>query len=173
MTADPPTSVADAARQLRASTSVAQLLGLTARAFVEVLDAPACTISRVIGDLLVDLVQHQRAGKPDRLGHGYLISDYPLTRSVIESREPRSVYARRIRRALNNLLETYPAFVGLALALVISNKAGDYGLVVSDGTTANTLSTQQLLTLMVNQGLTTKTSVLFKFGLLAEMTGTE
>jgi GAF domain-containing protein len=93
MTADPPTSVADAARQLRASTSVAELLGLTARAFVEVLDAPACTISRVIGDLLVDLVQHQRAGKPDRLGHGYLISDYPLTRAVIERREPRSVYA--------------------------------------------------------------------------------
>src|SRR5947207_13071497 len=92
MTADPLTSVADAARQLRASTSVAQLLGLTARAFVEVLDAPACTISRVIGDLLVDLVQHQRAGKPDRLGHGYLISDYPLTRAVIERREPRSVY---------------------------------------------------------------------------------
>src|SRR2546423_4311271 len=93
MTADPPTSVVDAARQLRASTSVAELLGVTARAFVEVLDAPACTISRVIGDLLVDLVQHQRAGKPNRLGHGYLISDYPLTRAVIETREPRSVYA--------------------------------------------------------------------------------
>src|SRR2546423_3810587 len=93
MTADPPTSMADAARQLRASTSVAQLLGVTARAFVEVLDAPACTMSRVIGDLLVDLVAHQRMGKPDRLGHGYLISDYPLTRMVIERREPRSVYA--------------------------------------------------------------------------------
>src|SRR5438552_15571849 len=93
MTADPLTSVADAARQLRATGSVAELLGVSARAFVEVLDAPACTISRVIGDLLVDLVQHQRAGKPDRLGHGYLISDYPLTRTVIETREPRSVYA--------------------------------------------------------------------------------
>ena len=69
------------------------LIGLAARAFVEVLAAPACTISRVIGDLLVDLVQHQRAGKPNRLGHGYLISDYPLTRTVIERREPHSVYA--------------------------------------------------------------------------------
>src|SRR2546423_4994076 len=92
MTADPPTSVVDAARQLRASTSVAELLGVTARAFVEVLDAPACTISRVIGDLLVDLVQHQRAGRPDRLGHGYLISDFPITRAVIETREPEIVY---------------------------------------------------------------------------------
>src|SRR5256885_4717149 len=92
MGADPPASVSAAAKQLRSSASVGELLGATARAFVDVLDAPACTISRVIGDLLVDLVAHQRAGKPDRLGHGYLISDYPLTRLVIEQREPRSVY---------------------------------------------------------------------------------
>jgi len=85
--------VTAAAEQLRTSANVAELIGGTARAFVEVLDAPACTISRVIGDLLVDLVQHRRAGKPDRLGHGYLISDYPLTRAVIETRQPRTVYA--------------------------------------------------------------------------------
>src|SRR5438552_3588107 len=93
MSAEPPARVAAAAEQLRASASVAELLGVTARAFVDVLDAPACTISRVIGDLLVDLVAHRRAGEPDRLGHGYLISDYPLTRMVIERREPRSVHA--------------------------------------------------------------------------------
>jgi GAF domain len=85
--------VSAAAERLRASESVAELLGASARAFVDVLEAPACTISRVIGDLLVDLVQHQRVGKPDRLGHGYLISDYPLTRAVIETRDPRTVYA--------------------------------------------------------------------------------
>jgi GAF domain-containing protein len=85
--------MAAAAEQLRAARSVAELLGLTAEALVELLNAPACTISRVIGDLLVDLVQHRRAGKPDRLGHGYLISDFPLTRAVIESREPETVYA--------------------------------------------------------------------------------
>jgi GAF domain-containing protein len=88
-----PDRVTAAAEQLRSSANVAELIGATARAFVEVLDAPACTISRVIGDLLVDLVQHRRVGKPDRLGHGYLISDYPLTRTVIEMREPRTVYA--------------------------------------------------------------------------------
>lgn len=85
--------MAAAAEQLRGAGSVAELLGLTAEAMVELLDAPACTISRVIGDLLVDLVQHQRAGKPDRLGHGYLISDFPLTRAVIETRQPETVYA--------------------------------------------------------------------------------
>jgi hypothetical protein len=91
--AERPPSLAAAAEQLRGATSVAQLLGLTAESLVNVLDVPACTISRVIGDLLVDLVQHEREGKPTRLGHGYLISDYPLTRAVIETREPEAVYA--------------------------------------------------------------------------------
>jgi hypothetical protein len=90
--AEGPSDVSAVAQRLRAANSVAELLGLTAESFVDVLDAPACTISRVIGDLLVDLVQHQRDGKPHRLGHGYLISDYPVTRSVIESREPKTVY---------------------------------------------------------------------------------
>lgn len=71
---------------------MAELLSRTAESFAGVLDAPACTISRVIGDLLVDLVQHRREGRSDRLGHGYLISDYPLTRAVIEDREPKTVY---------------------------------------------------------------------------------
>jgi GAF domain-containing protein len=91
VSADQP-DLAAAAEQLRAASSVADLLSRTAESFVGVLDAPACTISRVIGDLLVDLVQHRRAGSANRLGHGYLISDYPLTRTVIERREPQTVY---------------------------------------------------------------------------------
>ena len=84
--------VAAARERLRAEKTVPGLLGATARTYVELLDAPACTISRVIGDLLVDLMQHQKdGGPPHRLGHGYLISDYPLTRAVIEERQPRTV----------------------------------------------------------------------------------
>jgi GAF domain-containing protein len=90
--ADQSESFAAAAEQLRAAGNVAELIALTAESFVGVLDAPACTISRVIGELLVDLVQHRREGPPARLGHGYLISDYPLTRAVIEDREPKTVY---------------------------------------------------------------------------------
>ena len=33
----------------------------------------------------------------------------------------------RLERALKNLLETYPAFIALALALVITGKAGGIG----------------------------------------------
>src|SRR3954447_11494905 len=91
MSVDQPGDVTAAREQLRAEKTVPGLLGATARAYVELLDAPACTISRVIGDLLVDLMQHQKSGNPDRLGHGYLISDYPLTRAVIEERRPQTV----------------------------------------------------------------------------------
>ena len=91
MSADQPAALAAATDRLRAETSVPALIGATARTFVEIFDASACTISRVIGDLLVDLMQHQKSGKPKRLGHGYLISDYPLTRAVIEERRPYTV----------------------------------------------------------------------------------
>lgn len=90
MSVDQAAQVAAARERLRAETTVPGLLAATARAYVELLEASACTISRVIGDLLVDLMQHGRTG-PDRLGHGYLISDYPLTRAVIEERRPLTV----------------------------------------------------------------------------------
>ena len=44
-----------------------------------------------------------------------------------EGHKPRSVMAGRAERALHNLLETYPAFIALALALVVTNKAGGWG----------------------------------------------
>jgi GAF domain-containing protein len=89
----PSPKVAAASEKLRAETTVPGLLSASARSFTDLFGAPACTISRVIGDLLVDLIQLKDEGRSDRLGHGYLISDYPLTRAVIEEREPRTVFA--------------------------------------------------------------------------------
>ena len=91
MSVDHP-ELAAAAERLRAEQTVPGLLGALARAYVDVVGARSCTISRVIGDLLVDLIQYQQEGEPQRLGHGYLISDYPLTRAVIEEHEPRTVF---------------------------------------------------------------------------------
>ena len=81
-----------ALERLRAETTVPGLLSTAARSFADLLDARACTISRVIGDLLVDLMQHSREGRPERLGHGYLMSDYPLTRAAIDERKPYTVF---------------------------------------------------------------------------------
>ena len=74
-----------------APSAVPQLLSGTARRLVEILDsASACVVSRVIGDLLVDLTQHSNSGRIDS-GQEYLVSDFPLTQQVIESGEPQVV----------------------------------------------------------------------------------
>ena len=44
-----------------------------------------------------------------------------------EERKTNSVLGRRLDRALKNLLETYPAFVALVLALAVSGKTGGIG----------------------------------------------
>src|SRR5207244_12385940 len=68
------------------------LLAIAARWLWRLLGVSACTRSRVLGVRLVDLVEHHHSGRQDRLGHGCLVSDYPLTRAVIEEREPRTVF---------------------------------------------------------------------------------
>src|SRR3954452_15495755 len=81
---------------------------------------------KLLGWSVVVLLLHvvlQAASSSSELGLPYAMSPRD------EGRQPRSVYAGRTRRALANLLETYPAFVGLALALVISGKAGGVGAI--------------------------------------------
>ena len=41
-----------------------------------------------------------------------------------DNRQSGNVMAGRLKRALENLLETYPAFVALALALAVTGKSG-------------------------------------------------
>lgn len=41
-----------------------------------------------------------------------------------EARQPKNVIAGRLSRALANLLETYPAFIALVVALVVTGKTG-------------------------------------------------
>ena len=67
------------------------------------------------------LVQAQLATR--ELGLGYNAS--PRDQGL----KPTGVVAGRAARALANLLETYPAFVGLALALVVGEKAGGLGAI--------------------------------------------
>ena len=71
--------------------------------------------------LLLVQVALQAAISSSELGLPYALSPRD------EGREPRSIYAGRIDRALGNLLETYPAFVALALGLVLARKTGGAG----------------------------------------------
>jgi GAF domain-containing protein len=76
--------------RLATETTVSRLLHATGVELVGLLDASRCSISRVIGDLLVELSDHVRAGEPRPL-ELFLVSDYPLTQEVIEAGEPRVV----------------------------------------------------------------------------------
>jgi GAF domain-containing protein len=75
---------------LEREESVSDLLRAAAQLLVEDMDATACAISRAIGDLLVALAEHTIAQSVNS-GHGYLISDYPATREVLEERKPMTV----------------------------------------------------------------------------------
>ncbi len=71
--------------------TVRGLLDTTCRVLVDALGASACTISRVVGDLLVGLVELAPGDGPLALGHEFLISDYPLTLEVVTGGDPRAV----------------------------------------------------------------------------------
>jgi GAF domain-containing protein len=129
MSVDQPAALAAATDRLRAETSVPGLIRTAARMFVELLDVPACTISRVIGDLLVDLFQHTKSGKADRLGHGYLISDYPLTRAVIEERRPYAVFQGDLEADPSEVRLLKELGYDSLLMVAIEGEDGAWGLV--------------------------------------------
>jgi GAF domain-containing protein len=74
-----------------AAPSIPAVLSATCRALIELLDAEACAISRVVGELLVQIEEVVQPGRSLIIGQGYVVSDYPLTREVLESGEPRPV----------------------------------------------------------------------------------
>jgi GAF domain-containing protein len=84
-------SVKRATAALDQEQTVRGLLETACRQLVENLDAKACAISRVVGDLLVALAEFSRGQDPLELGHEYLISDYPLTLEVVQRGAARAV----------------------------------------------------------------------------------
>lgn len=67
------------------------VLSTATRELVETLDASACGISRVIGDMLILVAEHATDGRTLQLGQGYLVSDFPETDGVLASRSPRTL----------------------------------------------------------------------------------
>jgi transcriptional regulator with GAF, ATPase, and Fis domain len=55
------------------------------------LDADACAISRVIGDVLILVAERARDGAGLQQGQGYLVSDFPQTAEVLQSGKPRTL----------------------------------------------------------------------------------
>ena len=72
------------------NVSLQDALEAMADVLVRELEADACAVSRVIGDVLI-LIAERHDGETLQLGQGYLISDYPLTRAVLATGEPRTL----------------------------------------------------------------------------------
>jgi GAF domain-containing protein len=84
-------SIKRATAALDEQQTVRGLLETACRELVDTLNARACAISRVVGDLLVALAEFSRGQGPLELGHEYLISDYPMTLDVVQRGEARAV----------------------------------------------------------------------------------
>jgi GAF domain len=65
------------------------------RLLCEELDAQVggdgCIVSRVIGDVLVQVAEHAEDGRTFQLGRGFLVSQFPTTEAVLQDGEPRAV----------------------------------------------------------------------------------
>lgn len=63
-------------------------LAALADELVTQLDADACSISRVIGDVLILVAERVHDGTTLQLGQGYLVPDYPTTAAVLKTGVP-------------------------------------------------------------------------------------
>ena len=80
-----------AVEALQSQETLPGLLHTTTRQLVEVVDGIACAVSRVVGDVLIQVAEYAHNGRTLALGHGYLISDFPLTDEALRQDEPHCV----------------------------------------------------------------------------------
>ena len=85
-----PVDVSHSLERITAEESVSRVLYVTCGELVELLDARFASVSRVIGDLLVELSGFRRSGEAHPL-ELFLVTDYPLTQEVISAGVPRVV----------------------------------------------------------------------------------
>ncbi len=69
---------------------MSRVLHVACGELVQLFDASFASVSRVIGDLLVELSGYRRSGEHHPL-ELFLVTDYPLTQEVIDNGEPRVV----------------------------------------------------------------------------------
>ena len=85
-----PADIAASLEKIEAEESVSRVLHVACGELVELFDARFASVSRVIGDLLVELSGFRRSGEPHPL-ELFLVTDYPLTQEVISAGVPRVV----------------------------------------------------------------------------------
>jgi GAF domain-containing protein len=87
----PEDRVEQALEAVRSATTLPGLLGTTCRELVTVVDAQASAISRVVGEVLIQVAEKTLDERTLALGHGFLIPDFPLTKAVLDEGVPHTV----------------------------------------------------------------------------------
>jgi GAF domain-containing protein len=82
--------VSSSLERIEAEATVSRVLHVACGELVTLFDATFASVSRVIGDLLVELSGYRRSGEVHPL-ELFLVTDYPLTQEVIEDGQPRVV----------------------------------------------------------------------------------
>lgn len=78
-------------RTMAETRNLRDVLSAMADDLIERLEADACAISRVIGDVLILVAERVPDGTTLLRGQGYLVPDYPQTAEVLETRKPRTL----------------------------------------------------------------------------------
>lgn len=106
------------------ATTIPGVLHATCRTLVDLLGAQACALSRLLGDVLVQLEEVVQPGRSLLIGQGYVVSDYPLTGEVLEQRAARrvSVHEPDADAAEAALLRELGYDALLMLPLVVGNE---------------------------------------------------
>jgi GAF domain-containing protein len=77
--------------EVRGASTLPGLLSTTCRELVDVVDAQASAISRVVGEVLIQVAEKTLDERTLALGHGFLIPEFPLTRTVLDEGTPHVV----------------------------------------------------------------------------------
>jgi GAF domain-containing protein len=78
-------------RAMPETRSLREVLSAMADDLIDRLEADACAISRVIGDVLILVAERVPDGTTLLLGQGYLVSEFPQTGEVLQTRKPRAL----------------------------------------------------------------------------------
>jgi transcriptional regulator with GAF, ATPase, and Fis domain len=83
--------VQQALEAVHSTTTLPGLLSTTCGELIAVVDAQAAAISRVVGEVLIQVAEKTLDERTLALGHGFLIPDFPLTRTVLDDGAPHTV----------------------------------------------------------------------------------
>jgi hypothetical protein len=98
-------------------------------ALVDEVGGVGCIVSRVIGDVLVQVAEHAPDGRTFQLGHGFLVSQFPTTAEVLQSGVPQAVSAADEKADEAEVAVLTELTIDSVLMLALYGPRGAWGLV--------------------------------------------